>query len=471
MMEPKRTLFHTENVRRALLLGVLISAIIAVAVFISVRVYTQLKDAATLEQAFVNAQVELDALLTVQFEQEAAVRGFVAWNKPVFLEKTDISGTAADGFLVQLGKFDRASQPLGVSGMKTAIEQMRNLHLLWRRDDAEPLLKHPHGPSALLVQEYGKVYIDQLSFQVTRIHDLLKQRLQDAQQQLEYRIQQALEGGLASILVFGIIAVVFVASRAQILEVLERESSIVETLQGAFRTDLDALPRSRIGTAYVSADRDANVGGDLFDVRRLDATRGLIMIADMSGKGIEAAVNTAFVKYSIRTLALTRNDPAEILSQFNRIFLDTIGDPNLFVVAFVGIIDSADGSFVYASAGHAGAWLRRGEAVEPLAVTGPIVGLDATFGYENRALHLARGDLIVLATDGLTEARDAAGEILEDEAAIDLLRAASRDPQECADDLVAAVRTRSGGVVNDDLALLVVAFDGHSEQSYAGEAA
>lgn len=470
MMEPKRSLFHTENVRRALLLGVLIAAIIAIAVFISVRIYRQLEYAARVESEIVTAQQKLDLLITVQLDQEAGLRGFVAWNKPFFLDD-DKNGKESDKFITALDDFEATTRTLGVSDLSTSVGEMHYLHHLWLRDVAEPLREKPHGKGALLRQTYGKVYIDQLAHTSERVRTQLKQKLKDAQDTLERRTKQALVGGLASILVFGIVAVVFVASRAQILEVLERESSIVETLQGAFRTDLDVLPRSRIGTAYVSADRDAAVGGDLFDVRRLDATRGLVMIADMSGKGIEAAVNTAFVKYSIRTLALTRNDPAQILTQFNRIFLDTIVDPNLFVVAFVGIIDSADGSFVYASAGHPGAWLRRGNGVEPLAITGPIVGLDASFGYENRTLRLAREDLIVLATDGLTEARDLEGEILPDAAALELLRAASREPQACADDLVAAVRSRSGGVVHDDLALLVVGFDGVNERAVAGEVA
>ncbi len=469
-MEPKRTLFRTENLRRALLLGVLIAAIIAIAVFISVRIYTQLDSAAGIEQQFVRAQQQLDGLVTIQIDQEAGLRGFVAWSTP-FLLNNDMSGTSSDEFPAALTEFEATTRTLGIPGLRSSIAQMRNLHHLWLRDVAEPLRKNPKAPYALFRQTYGKVYIDQLVGEKQRVGDLLKRRLEFAQDELKRRINQALIGGLASILVFGVIAVVFVASRAQILEVLERESSIVETLQGAFRTDLDVLPHSRLGTAYVSADRDAAVGGDLFDVRRLDATRGLIMIADMSGKGIEAAVNTAFVKYSIRTLALTNNDPAQILSQFNRIFLDTIDDPNLFVVAFVGVIDVVDGTLLYASAGHSGAWLRRGEEVEPLAVTGSIVGLDRTFTFENRSLRLQRGDLVVLATDGLTEARNVEGDILEDAAALDLLRASSHDPQACADDLVAAVRSRSGGAVHDDLALLVIAYDGVAGRTAAGEAA
>jgi len=267
---------------------------------------------------------------------------------------------------------------------------------------------------------------------------------------------------LTSILVFGVVSISFVSSRQHMLATIDRERSIVETLQGAFRTDLDILPGSRIGTAYISADRDAAVGGDLYDVRRIDGTRGLVIVADISGKGIQAAVNTAFVKYSMRTLARAHDDPAQILYNFNKIFLDTIADPNLFVVAFVGVLDARNATLQYASAGHAGAYLRRGGDVRQLDVTGPIVGLDASFDYETRRLELVKGDLLVLATDGLSEARDGTGSLLEDVGAMELLRDASQDPQSCADELVAAVRLRSGGVVHDDLALLVIGIDGQA---------
>jgi serine phosphatase RsbU (regulator of sigma subunit) len=217
------------------------------------------------------------------------------------------------------------------------------------------------------------------------------------------------------------------------------------------------LPGVRIGRAYISADVDAAVGGDLYDVRKIDPSRGLVVVADISGKGLQAAVNTAFVKYSIRMLARAIDDPAEILAQFNRAFLDTVRDPNLFVVVFVGILDAETRLLRYASAGHSGSYLRRGSDVTQLAVTGPIVGLDPEFGYESRTLSLRAGDLIVLATDGLSEARNADGDLLLDEGAMELLKATSDDPQTCADELVAAVRLRSGGALHDDLALLVLA--------------
>jgi serine phosphatase RsbU (regulator of sigma subunit) len=242
----------------------------------------------------------------------------------------------------------------------------------------------------------------------------------------------------------------------RLLTRIDRERQIIETLQRAFRTGWDQLPRSRIGTAYISATRDASVGGDLFDIRRLDRDRGLLVVADVSGKGIEAAVNTAFVKYSIRTLALAHQDPAEILAAFNRMFLETIKDPGLFVVAFVGIFDARSLRLTYASAGHAGAFLRRDGHVQLLDVTGPIVGLDRAFVYETRTLDLEPRDLLVLATDGLTEARDRNGKVLDETGAMLLLEKTSTDPQACADELVSEVRRRSGGRITDDLALLVV---------------
>jgi sigma-B regulation protein RsbU (phosphoserine phosphatase) len=186
-------------------------------------------------------------------------------------------------------------------------------------------------------------------------------------------------------------------------------------------------------------------------------------MADVSGKGIQAAVNTAFVKYSIRTLARSSDDPSYIVEQFNRAFVDTVRDPNLFVVVFVGLLDLQARELTYASAGHGGAYLRRGDDVRQLAVTGPIIGLDAGSEYGSRTERLA--------TDGLYEARNFAGEMLDDGGAMDLLRTAETDPQACADDLVAAVRRRSGGALHDDLALLVIAIDGIDTNVAKGSAA
>jgi len=438
-------------------LGALLAAIVGIAIAIAFRIYTQLDSTATVERALVAAQQEIDEIVRIQLDEETGLRGYLASGETLFLQPYTQGNESYDE---AIDRFVSTGKNLGVPGVKSAITEMRLLHAHWESEVALPLLKHPHAKDAISRETDGKILVDQLRGDTTRVNALLEDRLAIVQNELKRRINEALFGGLASVLVFGSVCILFVGSRQQMLAVIDRERSIVETLQGAFSTDLDAIPGSRIGTAYISADRDAAVGGDLYDVRRLDAERGLVVVADVSGKGIGAAVNTAFVKYSIRMLARTSDDPAQILEQFNEVFLDTIRDPNLFVVAFVGILDVKARRLTYASAGHGGAYLRNGGGVDRLGVTGPIVGLDASFTYESRVVALAPGDLILLATDGLTEARDGNGTLLDDEGAMALLKDAPSDPQACADELVEAIRSHSGGSLHDDLALLVIAIDG-----------
>ncbi|MFY9781865.1 MAG: SpoIIE family protein phosphatase [Candidatus Baltobacteraceae bacterium] len=447
----------SSSVRGAFLLIVLLAAFVAVAVAGSLWLHGRLDDAAALQRSLVDAQQQIDEVIRVQLEEENGLRGYLASGQSYFLEPYLAN---ADRFSIGLEDFRRGTASLGISGMASSLAEMRSLHETWQRMVARPLIGDPHRRDALTRETLGKVLVDQLRGDANRVHELLQERLERAQVDLNRCINEALLGGLAAIALFAAGGVWFVASRAKMLSKIERERSIVETLQGAFRTDLDRLPGSRIGTAYLSADADSAVGGDLYDVRRIDDARGLVIVADVSGKGLEAAVNTAFVKYAMRTLAFTDADPAAILTSFNRLFLETIRDPSIFVVAFVGIIDVDQADFRYASAGHAGAFLRRAGQVVQLEVTGPIVGLAESPGYENRTLPLLAGDLLVLATDGLTEARDAGGNILDDAGAMALLRATSADPQACADELAGAVRRMSAGAPRDDLALLVIAIDG-----------
>ncbi|MGH7729394.1 MAG: PP2C family protein-serine/threonine phosphatase [Vulcanimicrobiaceae bacterium] len=441
--------------RRALLLGALLAAILVIAVLISFRIYRQLDEAAEVERTLVAAQQQLDQVVASQLNSETELRGFVATGRTTFLGNQ----FGFDPYDSKLDRFAHTAAPLAIPELPAIVARMRALHRTWEREVERPLLTRPYAPDALGRQTMGKYLADKLSDDTNLLNQLLADRLARAQGQLRDRINEALVGGVTAITIFGLIGVVFLASRAQMLAVIDREREIVETLQGAFRTDLDRLPGSRIGTAYLSADKDAAVGGDLYDVRRLDEGRGLIIVADISGKGIQAAVNTAFVKYSMRTLAFANPDPAAILQEFNRIFLATIADPTIFVVAFVAILDGRAKTLCYASAGHSGAYVRRDDSVRQLDVTGPIVGLSEAVAYENRTLGLRVGDLVVLATDGLTESRDLDGNQLDDAGAMALLQRTPLDPQECANELVGAVRRMSGGAPKDDLALLVIAIE------------
>ncbi|HLW37893.1 MAG TPA: PP2C family protein-serine/threonine phosphatase, partial [Candidatus Eremiobacteraceae bacterium] len=223
------------------------------------------------------------------------------------------------------------------------------------------------------------------------------------------------------------------------------------------------LPYLRVGTAYVSAARHAAVGGDLFDVHRIDDQRCLLVVADVSGKGLEAAVETAFVKYTLRALADDYTDPGTILRKFNSAFFRSTKDDGSFISLLAGVLDKSTSKLVYASAGHAPAYLRRADQVVQLRVTGPVVGLRESDEFATAEEQLFADDLLVLATDGLTEARDTAGIMLDDEGAMRIVREAPADPQALADHVVAAVSRLSGGRIADDLALLVIQIVGHPQ--------
>jgi sigma-B regulation protein RsbU (phosphoserine phosphatase) len=210
-----------------------------------------------------------------------------------------------------------------------------------------------------------------------------------------------------------------------------------------------------MGSAYASATREALVGGDVLDTWRAGPGFGWFLIADASGKGIEAARHAAFAQYAIRALAADADDPADVVRRFNRLFLDTFDDPSVFVVVFLGAFDARSQTLRYASAGHGTAYVRRGTLIEWLPPTGSIVGITREEAYATESLPLAVGDIVLLATDGLSEARSAAGEMLGEERVAALLRDAPADPQALCDLLVASADAYSGGV-QDDLAIIAL---------------
>jgi sigma-B regulation protein RsbU (phosphoserine phosphatase) len=183
----------------------------------------------------------------------------------------------------------------------------------------------------------------------------------------------------------------------------------------------------------------------------------MFMVADVSGKGIDAAVDTALIKYSLRTLLREDGDPGRALSKFGALYAQSAENPESFVVIFLGVIDLDTGTVRYASAGHEPAWAVFGRTVRALQPTGPIVGIDADAEYETHTILLRPGDGIVVSTDGLTESRDPKGQLLGAEGVARWLGEIEGDAQTVADTMVERLRARSSGIA-DDLAILVVRY-------------
>lgn len=239
-------------------------------------------------------------------------------------------------------------------------------------------------------------------------------------------------------------------------------------LQRAMTHAFPQIPGIAIGSAVLSASPGVDVGGDIVDVFELDSRFTLLLVADMSGKGVEAAAHTAFIKYTIRTLALESDgDPAVVVAKFNALYERTIKNRETFVVLILGIIDAQTGSVRYASAGHEPAFVRRRNGrMAYLTPTGPIVGATPYSAYGSRVVTLERGDVMVWTTDGMTESRDRNGRLLGLEGLAAWVTGAPEDVRAVADWLMTSLRQRSAGAIkDDDVAVLAVAYDGAAHRT------
>ena len=334
------------------------------------------------------------------------------------------------------------------------LDDYASLQSNWRAKIAEPQLAHP-GSNIAAIDKSNKMFSDYEGGNTRQLRSDLASTSDDLGRASQEELNRSLVGRVFWLLVFGLLAILFNAFRTRSNRELEEERTITETLQRAFRSEHVPLPNADVGSAYLSASSHLAVGGDVFDVYRLSDTLALILIADVSGKGVDAAVLTAFIKFTIRGIGLRRRDPGAMLAEFNTAFAQTVENPYLFVSMFVGVLDTDTLQLRYASAGHDSAFLRRSSTVQQLAVTGPVLGVMEE-PFETKAIHLENGDTIVLATDGLTEARNRSGEQLHESGAMELIERCSRAPQLMADEIVAQVRAMGGNTTRDDIAVLAI---------------
>ncbi|MFZ1289388.1 MAG: GAF domain-containing SpoIIE family protein phosphatase [Melioribacteraceae bacterium] len=149
------------------------------------------------------------------------------------------------------------------------------------------------------------------------------------------------------------------------------------------------------------------VGGDYYDFFKIDENKLGIVIADVSGKGIEAAFVMAEVKGVFSSLSKLIKNPKEILIQANSI-LENCLTKKSFVTAIYGIIDTSYGIFTFVRAGHAPLFYFNGKNVEKLIPEGIGLGLDFTNKFVNSIkemeIKLNNNDILVLFTDGINEA-------------------------------------------------------------------
>lgn len=398
------------------------------------------------------AQLTLERMLKIQLDEENYVRAYVITRDP-----SDIDSYRAVGaqFETERNTLSQILQHEGLADALGALEDYEMAHRDWHSEVAEPMLAHP-GSSARELEKRGKTLIESQSDAAHFIETRLDRRNREVLASTQTQIDNTLYTRMIWLVLFGLVAILLNGWRSRLTSALEDERLTTQTLQRAFRSEHVPLPNTRIGSAYGAASSHLAVGGDVFDVHQLSDRLGLVVIADVSGKGVDAAVLTAFIKFTIRGIALRRRDPGFILQEFNRAFPRTVGNPYLFVSMFVGILDTWTLRLDYASAGHDIAFVRRGKNVEQLAVTGPVLGVMEE-PFDVKTVYLEDGDMIVLSTDGLTEARDAQGTFLETSGAMKWIAEEGNDPAQLAANLIERARRRSNNSMRDDVAVLAIA--------------
>jgi serine phosphatase RsbU (regulator of sigma subunit) len=153
------------------------------------------------------------------------------------------------------------------------------------------------------------------------------------------------------------------------------------------------------------------VGGDLYDVFRIRGDRAdvALLIADVTGKGVPAALLMADTKALLHAAADNADDPADALGRVNRI-LAVERRSSLFVTAALAAVDADTGDVRLASAGHEAPLVIRADGrLEAIEARGAILGAFAGAAYEPALCRVEPGEVVVLYTDGITDTRDAAG--------------------------------------------------------------
>ena len=231
-------------------------------------------------------------------------------------------------------------------------------------------------------------------------------------------------------------------------------SVLQESLLPSVQPSLDGL---EVTPFYRPALAEAEVGGDFYDVFTISPDIFALVVGDVSGKGLAAAVQVATVRNMLRCLLYREQTVSEAINQLNNIATrhDLLSG---FVTLFVGLYYRSSRLLRYVSCGHEPALLRRTKtgAVEELAPTGPILGAMEGVNYDEMSVTLAEGDMLAVYTDGMTDAGPDFNRFLGVRGLAALLRGEkATDTKTVADNLLRGVEIHAEGALRDDACLLV----------------
>jgi serine phosphatase RsbU (regulator of sigma subunit) len=247
----------------------------------------------------------------------------------------------------------------------------------------------------------------------------------------------------------------------------EQQRLVARTLQNALLpSELPEVPGVSCAARYrpPSPDlTDVYVGGDLYDVHEdEDRGRWALTVADVCGKGPEAAALTALIRHTVHAEVRHGLGPAEVLQRVNTAMLRHHGRSRArFATMAHGVmtVDPRGATITLVNGGHPAALVLHGDRVEWLDVPGTLVGVYPDLDLAEIEVRLDPGDTLLLYTDGVTEARGRQGWFGADRLAEVLASLAGASAQAIADGVLAAVSDFQDGRFRDDVALLAVRAD------------
>lgn len=204
------------------------------------------------------------------------------------------------------------------------------------------------------------------------------------------------------------------------------------------------------------------VGGDFYDYFLVDDDTLAIAVGDVSGKGVPAALFMSVSRTVLRAIAFEGGEPGAVLSKVNTI-LSRDNSEGMFVTIFYAVLNLQTGVLAYSSAGHDdGLLLNRANGHEPLHFMGPAIGLIETAEYPTATRKLAPGDMMLLLTDGVTEAFNVDGRVFGPDRVV---KSATQRTYGSATELVQSLndevdRFSAGTEQSDDITCVALRFRG-----------
>ena len=255
----------------------------------------------------------------------------------------------------------------------------------------------------------------------------------------------------------------------EIEEITAEREHLAAEMNIAMQIQADMLPRifppfpdRKEFDIYASLNPDEMVGGDFYDFFFRDRDHLIMLMADVSGRGVPAALFMVIAKTFLKNRALQGGTPAQILADVNRQLCDN-NKAGMYVTVWIAELDVRTGAGLAANAGHEHPILKHADGDFELVEYehSPVMALDEDFTFAEHPFELQHGDTLFIYTDGATDLQDAEGNMFGAKRLLEVLnRDAEATPKEILRNVTAELESFvEGGKREDDITLLCLHYN------------